>query len=96
MKPHLAVRPQIALAANSVNIDKAKTVDLAEMNDKDLSAEADDMKAISYTALLNKGNDAFALAEFKDNSGENIANYHAYSNNADGNILDIQTGINVI
>ena len=85
-----------ALAANSVNIDKAKTVDLAEMSDKDLSTEADDMNAISYTALLNKGNDAFALAELKDDSGENIANYHAYSNNADGNILDIQTGINVI
>ena len=83
-----------ALAANSVNIDKTKMIDLAEMSDKDLSAEADNMNAISYTALLNKGNDA--LAELKDDSGENIANYHAYSNNADGNILDIQTGINVI
>ncbi|SUO92534.1 GA-like domain-containing protein [Suttonella indologenes] len=85
-----------ALAANSVNIDKAKMIDLAEMSDKDLSAEADDINAISYTALLNKGNDAFALAEFKDNSGESITNYHAYSNNAGGNILDIQTGINII
>ena len=85
-----------ALAANSVNIDKTKMIDLAEMSDKDLSAEADDINAISYTALLNKGNDAFALAEFKDNSGESITNYHAYSNNADGNILDIQTDINII
>ena len=85
-----------ALAANSVNIDKTKMIDLAEMSDKDLSAGADDINAISYTALLNKGKDALALAEFKDNSGESITNYHAYSNNADGNILDIQTGINVI